>query len=107
MPHCIIEYSRELAIAPDLLEDLNHLLCIDGEINIENLKSRLICLDQVLVGQNNEQLLVALTLKLLPGRNTQWKQELGHKLLRFLKSRFDTQTISVEIVEMNKEFYFK
>lgn len=107
MPHCIIEYSSDLDIdAKELLPELHRLLSYDGEVKVANIKSRLIPVDDYFVNQGNETF-AALTVKILPGRKSKWKSRKGKELLQLLKSNIDADKLSVEMIEMDKDLYFK
>lgn len=108
MPHCIIEHSIDLKVVAvsDFLTQLHEVLSFDGEIQLHKIKTRLIPCQTYLVGDTQDSFL-ALTLKLMPGRSPEWKQQLGQKLYKFLKYEIDCEHISVEILELNTPFYIK
>ncbi len=111
MPHIIIEYSSNLLPhlnVQTLTEELHGAL--DGLYNVtqNRLKTRAIRLDDFLVGINGKSgKMVHITLKLLTGRTTEARKEMGEILASVTKKFIPAETaLTVEIVELDKETYF-
>lgn len=111
MPHIIIEYSANLI--PDL--DISALTrelhgVLDGLYNISQnrIRTRAIKLDNFLVGdRGGSGHMVHITLKLLTGRTVEAQKEMGQILASVTKKFIPSETsITVEIVELDKETYF-
>jgi 5-carboxymethyl-2-hydroxymuconate isomerase len=108
MPHCIIELSEDIKInrPQDILSGIHDILIQVGGIKSTNIKSRIIPYHNYLVNQGDESF-VALTLRLLPGRSPSLKAQLGEAILTYIKTHMEADKFSVEIIEIEQEFYFK
>ena len=108
MPHCIIEYSSDVNMdsPQEVMSQVHDILVQVGGVQAANIKSRMIPCQDYLVNQGGETF-VAFTLKLLPGRSPSLKTQLGKKILKTLQSHMEADKVSVEIIELEKEFYFK
>ena len=117
MPHCTLEYSNnivETINAKQFFHVLHHLLVKEAEINISNIKSRIVVHDQYYVGDGSDNnAFVHLTVAVLKGRSSEIKQNMGHKILAYLENVFAISkeklncSITLELLEMNRETYFK
>jgi 5-carboxymethyl-2-hydroxymuconate isomerase len=115
MPHIIIETSRKLdnsiAFKKHLLSLHNLFNQIDPSFEPSNCKSRIIIANSYLSGTNNEANFIHISVKIFPGRNSKIKGNLLTALHKFFldlisKSYYKTD-LSIEISELNKEFYIK
>jgi 5-carboxymethyl-2-hydroxymuconate isomerase len=110
MPHIIIEYSANLSSmidVPVLMGELHGAL--DGLYNVaqDRLKTRAIKLDDYLVGIHGQAgQMVHITLKLLTGRPTEARKEMGQILANIARKYIPPESaLTVEIVELDKETY--
>lgn len=110
MPHIIIEYSANLTPpmdVPALLDEIHGAL--DGLYNVtqDRLKTRAIKLDDYLVGIHGQAgQMVHITLKLLTGRPTEARKEMGGILASVARKHIPAESaLTVEIVELDKETY--
>lgn len=117
MPHFVLEYSDNILEEldyKDFFKRLHTLLVENGPFNLSDIKSRAICHQQFYVAAGQESnAFVHLTLSIFEGRDLGLRQELGEKILAFLKGEFArffeklNCSFTVEIREMDKETYFK
>jgi 5-carboxymethyl-2-hydroxymuconate isomerase len=111
MPHIIIEYSENLSADLDI-SALTHELhgALNGMYNVtqDRLKTRAIRLDDFLVGTHGTSgKMIHITLKLMTGRTTEARKEMGGILASVTKKYIPAETaLTVEIVELDKETYF-
>ena len=116
MPQITIEYTSNISMNFDkssFLSQINQLVHQEGKSNLDNCKSRLIRLDDYFVGNSSTNAFVHLTLQFLQGRDTLTKNNLGNALLTYLEETFLSENrdeniqITVHIVDIDKESYFK
>jgi 5-carboxymethyl-2-hydroxymuconate isomerase len=117
MPHLTLEHSADLSQevwANALFPELFQVLVRVANVDIENCKGRIAPRDQVCVGRGEPQnAFVHLEIRLLAGRPAEVEREIGEQCLKFLQRFFSpsaahrTLQITVEIVEMRRDAYFK
>jgi 5-carboxymethyl-2-hydroxymuconate isomerase len=117
MPHLTLEYTNNVSAeinVHELLTAFHGILADVAGIRIENCKSRAIPLDDYLVGAGSPKgAFVHLEVRLFKGRSETLKREIGSRFLKLLGEYFVTPLaeselqITVQIVEMQKECYFK
>lgn len=110
MPHCIIEYATELEKQydiKDIIETVNQDIVASELFDDSTIKTRAIASTIYLVG-GKQRLFIHTTIKLLAGRTTKQKQMLAKKVLKTLSNKLNiVNDITVEITELNPDFYFK
>ncbi|ODC03490.1 hypothetical protein BFW38_07960 [Terasakiispira papahanaumokuakeensis] len=110
MPHCIIEYSRSLEQQgePAVWVDTVFQSVLDSGIApAAAIKVRGIGYDHYRIGEPADDFL-HVSLRLLPGRTPEIKQQLTARVLEQLKQLGLSHTaISVEICEMEAESYVR
>ncbi|BEV13460.1 5-carboxymethyl-2-hydroxymuconate Delta-isomerase [Herbaspirillum sp. DW155] len=115
MPHLVMEYTGNLAIdVQPTLQRLNQALVASGHFEENAIKARAVRLDDYLVGTASEarRAFVALRLAILSGRTVEEKKSvsdlLGAAIQKDQHWPKDVQVqITVEIVDMQRETYFK
>lgn len=115
MPHLIIEVS-ETSLLTDhkaLLPALNKNLMLSQEFAALDIKSRLYIADESLVGTTcGTNAFISATLKLMPGRTAEIKQQLIEGIIETLQVNLRPDNskeieITVEIIELNHPEYRK
>ena len=117
MPHCILEYSSNTSEKVDtrhLFEMIHSLFIEQGEFDLPKIKSRAVRHEHFYVGDGSDaNAFVHLTLSIFEGRSLSLRQDLGRRVLSFLKQEFAQSlverncSITVEIKEMSRDTYFK
>ncbi|MDG1858498.1 MAG: 5-carboxymethyl-2-hydroxymuconate Delta-isomerase [Emcibacteraceae bacterium] len=110
MPHCIIEFTRDLENAIDM----NRLVDVAFEsiektdlFNRSAIKCRAIPLDYFKSGLERDDY-IHITVKILPGRTTEQKQLLTQSVIdEVSKIVGRIQSLSVEVVDLHGESYNK
>ena len=116
MPQITLEYTGNLE-APDFqatFSELHRILTDAGGVRLDNCKSRALRRDDFFVGDGADRhAFVHLTLRLLAGRDPNWKRDVGQKFLDVLIRAFrqdiehkDVQ-ITVTIEDIVRATYFK
>jgi 5-carboxymethyl-2-hydroxymuconate isomerase len=120
MPHIIAEYSSDLK-SSEIIEMQREVQKFmsgikDANFNIEQCKLREIAFDNFYNGllSQKESAFIHLTIKILEGRSKEIKEELAKGVVKIIekfllsknlqKKRLD---VSVDIVDMNRDFYQK
>jgi len=114
MPHLTLSLSENIpntsAFEP-LFQDLHTILNKVTDIPISHCKSRVLFFSEFLVADGEENGSFAhLEVKLLAGRSSELKGAIGNQMLDILKKFYnliDGMQISVELVDMDRECYFK
>ena len=110
MPHCIVEYAKDLETKIDLNELMtttHFSVFSSGIFEEEDIKTRLIPYDIYRTG-TTEKPFVHVTLRILPGRTEQQKDMLADVLLHHIAAMFNSDiAISVEIEDINQQSYRK
>ena len=108
MPHCIVEYSSDLTAEVEisgLVETIHHSSLNSGLFSEDSIKVRAISSPAYLVGGQKNNF-IHVTVKLFAGRTADQKQQLGQLVLDDLRKLVPTvESISVEIVDLAKEYY--
>jgi 5-carboxymethyl-2-hydroxymuconate isomerase len=117
MPHCILEYSSNIADSPDARETLGRLhtlIAASFDTRINNIKSRMLQRSDYFVSDGSrDQSFIHLELAAMDGSPPEMIRRLGKKLHDFLKAEFPQTTassncsITVEIRDMRSENYFR
>ncbi len=110
MPHCIIEYAKELEqiIQPKQLNHAVFLGALKSELfEQDDIKLRAIAYEHHQTG--NEKInFVHITVRLLSGRSTEQKKQLSHLILTESKKlQLMNISLTVEITEINRDTYCK
>ena len=110
MPHCIIEYSANVAeqVSIDDLIDATHQGAMSSGLFEEyDIKTRAIAYRQHRTGQTQDSF-VHVTVRLLSGRDDQQKSQLSDKLLTAIEPLLpNVASVGVEICDMHRESYRK
>lgn len=117
MPHCTLEYSRNVLDEPDfgqLLAALHERLMETGLFSLGDIKSRVIAHDVYRVGDGSEgTAFVALTIAILDGRSDEAKAALAQSLLELLEDAYPKALasqkvkLSVEVRDMHRKSYMR
>ena len=110
MPHCIVEYSRNLEnqISPTLLvESVHQGARNSGLFDGNSIKTRALAFDHYQVGNQNLDF-IHVTIKILSGRNTEQREALSKAVLNELtKLNLLSISLTVEVRDMERESYSK
>lgn len=117
MPQILLEYTDNISERPDfkmLLLSLHFLLQDLASAELAACKSRVKELTNYCIGDGGEQqAFVHLSIGLLAGRSQEVKDQVGNAASQLLQKHFQNSygnyatQISVQILEMPKELYFK
>ena len=111
MPHIIVEYSPEADLdIPHLLRNLHGELSTKETVSLASIKTRAIPVESTFVGEEaTPNLMVHITVKLLPGRSDDLKRSMAMGLrdaaLPYLGEK--KINLSVEVVDLHKESYIQ
>ena len=115
MPHCVVEYSDNIADDFDiknLLSQINQYLAGTELFNLNDIKSRAVCHDLYVIGDGDEsRSFVTINLSILSGRDEVVKKQLSDGLLRLLEKNFpltlskQKASLTVQRSEMDKGSY--
>ncbi len=103
MPHLIIESS--LSLPKDTVEELHQLVGEQETVSIKSVKTRLYFPLISFVGEQPDSKHIAITLKLLPGRSLELKEQIATNLFDRASELISESSISVEIIDL--ETYMK
>ncbi len=114
MPHCIIEYSKELEeeIAPQLLINSAHQGALEsGLFEESHIKSRAIPYEYYKTGISDLRF-IHITARILSGRNLEQKADLSKSILAqlealLLERKLSSISITVEVCDLQREAYSK
>ena len=115
MPHLIVEVTKDLERqinVPNLVKELHLSLRGSKGLDMKRVKSRSYICDKVLNGDNAEVIsMIHVSLDVLSGRDAETKKQMGHAVYKTLKEFCKTVTqplsLTVEVRDMDKEFYFR
>ncbi|MGA2834433.1 MAG: 5-carboxymethyl-2-hydroxymuconate Delta-isomerase [Terracidiphilus sp.] len=115
MPHCIFEYSANIADDPDwpqIMKKVHEGLIATGQFMAEDIKSRVIRHGNYLIGNGeSNQSFVTLDLQILDGRNDVFKREITGMALEILAAGFPKSlaeqecSITVQVSEIHRASY--
>ncbi len=110
MPHCIIEYSKDLEkdISPQNMIDKTYQGALNTNLFISSdIKTRTIAFDHYQTGNLKENF-IHINIKILSGRTVEQRKILSNSVLdQFNDIQIQPISISVEISELEKESYSK
>ena len=115
MPHLILECSESVAnvmACEPFFSQLHQYLADTLPSDVANCKSRVIAYDRYYIGNNFEHgCFVHLTIKIMPGRASAIKKNIGQAILTMLHDRMQTHSLgevslSVELIDLS-DHYFK
>jgi len=110
MPHCIIEYSREIEKLVEPIKLINAVYqgaLESGLFKDEDIKTRSIAYDSYQSG-SIKKAFVHVMVKIFSGRNLEQRKTLTDLILSQLKTiDFPSTLLTVEVVEIEKESYAK
>jgi len=110
MPHCIIEYTRNLEPALDIQQLVNVAFESIEKTDIFNrsaIKTRAIPLDYFKSGLDRDDY-IHITVKILPGRTTEQKKILTQSVIDGISAIVGrTKSLSVEVVDLDGDSYNK
>ncbi|NOX47934.1 MAG: 5-carboxymethyl-2-hydroxymuconate isomerase [Chlorobi bacterium] len=114
MPHIILQYTDNIKKGRNfnpLFSEIHSLLSNKAGIDPINCKSRAIKLTDFFIGEGDKpNAFVHLEIRIFQGRTPVIKQGIGNEILKMLKNHFQENLniqFTIEIVEMDKELYFK
>jgi 5-carboxymethyl-2-hydroxymuconate isomerase len=115
MPHCIFEYSANIADEPEwpqIMKNVHERLNATGQFVVGDIKSRVIRHGNYLIGNGEDnQSFVTLNLQILDGRSDEFKCEISRMALEVLVAAFpkslDEQkcSITVQVSEIHRANY--
>ena len=110
MPHCIIEYTRDLESKVDiknLIDVAFEAIEGTGLFDKTAIKGRAIAFDIYKSGQDRDDY-IHVKMRILSGRTPDQKKQLSALVLNALKPHIgDTKSLTVEIIDMDIESYGK
>ena len=110
MPHCIIEYSKEIEqtlTVQELVSLVHHSVFLSELFEESSIKTRAIEFTHYQTGLTNMPF-IHITLKIMHGRNHQEKKDLTALVLDKLSDVFKSAiSLSVEIMDIEKVSYKK
>lgn len=115
MPHCIFEYSANVADDPDwsqIVLQIHEKLVSTGLFVAEDIKSRILKHDHFVIGRGEpNQSFVTLDLQILDGRSDEVKRQLTQMALDVLIQAFpksiaqQKSSISVRVTDIHRASY--
>jgi 5-carboxymethyl-2-hydroxymuconate isomerase len=115
MPHCIFEYSANIADDPDwpqLVKQTHERLVSTGLFIAEDIKSRILKREHFVIGHGEpNQSFVTLSLQILEGRSDEVKRELSQMALDVLAPAFSKSvanqkfSITVQVTDIHRASY--
>ncbi len=115
MPHCILEYSANVADRPNfdrLLGDLHEALMSTGQFSLADIRSRVIRHEHFRVGDGDPQrAFVALTVEILDGRGEEAKARVSEATHAVLMRHFPaslaqrTCAVTVQVRDIHRASY--
>ena len=115
MPHCIFEYSANIADEPDwpqIMMKVHEKLIATGQFVAGDIKSRVIRHDNYWIGNGEDnQSFVTLNLQILDGRSDELKREIAAMALEILVAAFQKSlaeqkcSITVQVSEIHRASY--
>ncbi len=115
MPHCILEYSANVADRPDvtyLLMEIHDALVATGLFTLADIKSRAVRHEQYVIGDGDpERAFVTLNIQILEGRSDEVKAQISEAALEVLKRAFPETlrqrkcSLTVQISEIHRPSY--
>ena len=110
MPHCIIEYSSDVAdqVSIEDLVDATHQGALSSELFPEyDIKTRALAYQRHQTGSTRDSF-VHVTVRLLSGRSDTQKADLSEKVLAHIEPILpDVVSVGVEICDMHRASYRK
>ncbi|MEE9327289.1 MAG: hypothetical protein V3U71_08320 [Cocleimonas sp.] len=108
MPHCIIEYSKDIDIAPKMLIDRVFKSTLNTKLFEEHhIKTRTLAFDYYQKGSLKEKF-IHVSAKILTGRTLKQRSMLSQAILDGLVNLgLNSVTMTVEVIEMEKASYAK
>ena len=117
MPQITLEYTSNITQEfkfDFIFSEIHRIVSKTGGINIKNCKSRANKQQNYFIGQGeSNNAFIHLEIRFLEGRSDLLKQDIGNKVLIFLKDYFKSSLtgfdlqITVEITDIQKKTYFK
>lgn len=115
MPHCIFEYSDNIADEPEwsqIMKKVHESLIATGEFAAGDIKSRVIKHDNYRIGNGEDnQSFVTLNLQILDGRSDEFKREITGMALDILVAAFPKSlaeqkcSITAQVSEIHRASY--
>lgn len=115
MPHCILEYSGNIADSPDwqdLLLKINHALAGTGLFTLADIKSRAVRHEHFAVGDgDSSRAFVTLSVAILSGRDDDTKRRIAETMTAVLDQAFPLSrqrlklSLTVQIADIHRESY--
>lgn len=110
MPHCIIEYSSEVAdqiTIDDLMAAVHDGAFSSGLFPEYDIKTRALAYEHHRTGQTNDSF-VHVSLRLLSGRDDSQKADLSEKVLARVEPLLpNVVSVGVEVIDMHRDSYRK
>lgn len=110
MPHCIIEYSKNLqkSVEPSAFIAVVHQAAIESDLfEPEDIRARAIAFDDYQIRADKNSF-IHVTLRIMHGRNELQKNQLSSKVMQALESlNLASIILSVEICDIDKTTYAK
>lgn len=110
MPHCIVNYTREIEQEIDvknLLDIAFDAVDSSGHFDRKSIKARAICYDIYRSGLNSDEY-IHIDLKILSGRTIEQKKALSDHMINSIKPHIgQIKSLTIDIIDMEIEAYGK
>ena len=110
MPHCVIEYTRNVEAEINITNLLNIAfegVASSGHFSREAIKARAVAFDIYKSGLNRDDY-IHIKLRILSGRTTEQKKQISdHMINHLLPHVGNTKSLTVEIIDMDIASYGK
>ena len=110
MPHCIIEYTKDVEQKVDiknLMEVAFEAVDGSGLFDRKAIKARTIAYDQYMSGQDRDDY-IHVSVKILSGRTPAQKKMLSEQMIKKLTPHVgNTKSLTVDIINMDIDSYAK
>lgn len=110
MPHCIIEFAKDLASelhVDELITTTHQAVFSSGLFDKEDIKTRAIAYEHYQTGSSKKPF-VHVTVKILDGRDPKQKSNLAEVILHQIAAMFFNEiSITVDVKEIDRETYRK
>lgn len=104
MPHIILEHNiTSKGLVAETCGLLHKALSEQETVKLSAIKTRSVFIENLILGEGDVdgKKFAHVQLKLLPGRTEDLRVQMSKALLEILKSQFDTDSLSVEVIELS------
>jgi 5-carboxymethyl-2-hydroxymuconate isomerase len=116
MPVVSLEYTNNLAIGAQVkpfLKEVHNILVEIIKTDLLTCRSTITCHEDYVIGDSDPRnAFIQLSIRMLPGRSKETKDELGHRLFTMIKQAFSkeiekhTTQVRVYLTEVDRDYYY-